>query len=276
MGSFALAIRRLLLLLSMAVHWIRALFASDTHLHRARFANTSELSQLLTPAPPADGLLLGRASLRSFVTVQPQKTRREIGNLLIVGPTRSGKGLLATSQLLSWQHSVVVNDIKGELFTQTAGYRSSLGKVFVIDPTGVGNCFDPLSGKYTEDALYSAATQLLFTPDEGDGAIFTQRASVMLTQMFLAARLEGSAPFPYVRFLIRLGLADTAARLNTIDPDLATQFLDINFSQTNMTDRFLLSAWGTLTTRMRPLLTETVVRSLTQADVTPEELLCAE
>ena len=95
MGTSALVIRRFLLFLSMVIHGIRVLFASDTHLHRARFANTSELSQLLTPTPPADGLLLGRAYLRSFVTVRPQHTRRELGNLLIVGPTRSGKGLLS-------------------------------------------------------------------------------------------------------------------------------------------------------------------------------------
>ena len=190
MGTSALVIRRFLLFLSMVVHGIRALFAMDTHLHRARFANTSELSQLLTPTPTPDCLLLGRASLRSFVTVQPKQTRREIGNLLIVGPTRSGKGLLATSQLLSWHQSVIVNDIKGELFSSTAGYRSTLGKVFVIDPTGIGHCFDPLQGKKTEDEFFSSAAQLLFKPDEGDGAIFTQRATVMLTQLFSAARVS--------------------------------------------------------------------------------------
>ncbi|MFL5625911.1 MAG: type IV secretory system conjugative DNA transfer family protein, partial [Ktedonobacteraceae bacterium] len=273
MGTFALAIRRILLFFSIGVHWIRAFFPTDNHLHRARFANTSELSHLLTPAPPADGLLLGRASLRSFVTVQPKQMRRELGNLLIVGPTRSGKGLLATSQLLSWHKSVIVNDIKGELFTATAGYRSTLGDVYVIDPTGIGHCFDPLHGKKTEDEFFSAAAHLLFRPDEGDGAIFTQRATVMLTQLFLAARVEGIAPFPYARSLIRSGLADAAAQLNYIDSQLATQFLDVSFANANLSDRFLLSAWGTLAARMRPLLTETVIRCFMHSDFTPEELM---
>jgi type IV secretion system protein VirD4 len=122
--------------------------------------------------------------------VRPTKARRELGNLLVVAPTRGGKGLLATSQLLTWPHSVIVNDIKGDLFTQTAGYRSILGKVFVIDPTGIGHWYDPLLGHRTEDELLSAATHLLYKPDEEDGAIFTQRATVMLTQVFLAARGE--------------------------------------------------------------------------------------
>src|SRR5659263_626222 len=89
------------------------------------------------------------------------------------------------------------NDIKGDLFTQTAGYRNTLGEVIVIDPQGLGHRFDPLEGKQTEDELHSAATHLLFKPDEGEGAIFTQRAINMLTQLFLAARREGQPPFPY-------------------------------------------------------------------------------
>ena len=85
------------------------------------------------------------------------------------------------------------------------------------------------SAKNTEDELFSTATHLLFKPDEGDGAIFTQRATVMLTQIFLAAREEGRAPLPYVREIIRSGLPATAERLNAISPDLATQFLDVAF-----------------------------------------------
>ena len=46
------------------------------------------------------------------------------GNLLVVGPPRSGKGLLATAQLLSWEGSAFVSDPKGELFAATAGWRS--------------------------------------------------------------------------------------------------------------------------------------------------------
>src|SRR3712207_62738 len=132
-------------------------------------------------------LLLGSTRFNHTLRVQSQKKRRELGNVLVVAPTRGGKGLLATSQLLTWPHSVVVNDIKSELWHATAGYRSTLGPVYVIDATnGVGHTFDPLRGKHSEDELLSAATHLLFKAHEGDGAIFTQRATVMLTQLFLA------------------------------------------------------------------------------------------
>jgi type IV secretion system protein VirD4 len=255
-------------------HRLYHLFSPDRQLHQARFSRLDELHTLLHHEPPTDGLLLG-TNKAGFIAIRPAKTRQELGNLLVVAPTRGGKGLLAVSQLLSWQHSVVVNDIKGELFQQTAGYRSRLGSIFVIDPTGIGHRFDPLHGKNTEDEFYSAASHLLFEAEERE-RIFTQRATVMLTQMFLAARIEGIPPFPYVRFLIRLGLAETAERLNAINPDLATQFLDTSFAKASLTDKFLLSSWGTLTARLRPLLTETVVRSLTHSDFTPEELLCSD
>jgi type IV secretory pathway TraG/TraD family ATPase VirD4 len=147
--------------------------------------------------------------------------------------------------------------------------------VFVIDPTGIGNWYDPLLEKETEDAFLSAATHLLYKPDEGDGTIFTQRAIIMLTQLFLAARAEAVPPLLYVRHLIRSGLKQTAERLNIINPELATQFLDVPFSDANFSDRFLLSAWGTLTARLRPLLTETVIRSLAGCDVLAREIITA-
>ncbi len=260
----------LLLLLLLLLY----LFRFDTRLHRARFAHLSELHTLLSGTPRPDGLLLGRLNLfHRFVCIAPLPMRREIGNLLVVAPTRAGKGLLATSQLLTWQHSVIVNDMKGELFHQTAGYRSRLGEVFVIDPHGTGHRFDPLRGKTTEDELFSSASRLLFQADEGDGAIFTQRATVMLTQLFLASRAENAPPLPYVRQMIRAGLPAAAERLNTLSPQLATQLLDVSFAEANWSDRFLLSAWGTLTARMRPLLTETVIRSFAGSDVIPAQLM---
>src|SRR5260370_40354278 len=102
MGTGILILQRLLLFLSMSMHRIRALFSSDNRLHRARFARTYELSQLLSSGVVSDGLLLGTRKGRDFVTVRSTQTRRELGNLLVVAPTRAGKRLLAISQRLSW------------------------------------------------------------------------------------------------------------------------------------------------------------------------------
>src|SRR5947199_3834437 len=206
-------------LIERVLHLI--IWGFDKRLHRARFARRDELTSIMSRTPDPTSLLIGVNRWKQFLLVRPTQTRRELGNMLIVAPTRGGKGLLATSQLFTWQHSVIVNDLKGDLFTQTAGYRATLGEVFVIDPTGVGHRYDPLLSKTTEDQFYSAAARLLFKPHERD-PIFTQRATTMLTQLFLAARKEHAPPLPYVRGITRLGLTGAARRLHEISPELAT------------------------------------------------------
>ena len=56
-------------------------------------------------------------------------------------------------------------------------------------------------------------------------------------------------------------------------PGVCHHLLDVSLASASLTDRFLLSAWGTLTARMRPLLTETVVRSLARSDFTAEQIM---
>ena len=54
-------------------------------------------------------------------------------HVLTYAPTRSGKGLgLVLPTLLSWPHSVVITDLKGELWAMTAGWRKKYAKNKVI------------------------------------------------------------------------------------------------------------------------------------------------
>ena len=65
-------------------------------------------------------------------------------------PTRSGKGVsLVTPTLLSWPHSLVAYDLKGEAWALTAGWRQQYAhnKVLRFEPsdsTGLGARFNPL------------------------------------------------------------------------------------------------------------------------------------
>ena len=134
-----------------------------TQLYTDRFAHPHEVDPLVSPTLAAgDGVTRWCLRLQPGALCQANtQTRRELGNVLVDALTRGGKGLLAISQLLTWPHSVVVLDIKGELYEATAGYRKTLGPVFVIDPEAVGNQFDPLHGRVTERQLYAAAKYLL-------------------------------------------------------------------------------------------------------------------
>src|SRR5437763_1755073 len=144
---------------SVFVSRINALFSQEKQLFPARFARLHEHAPLLTSSPEQvnTGLLLGVSHLNQTACVRPTAKRRELGNMLVCAPPRAGKSLLAISQLLTWPHSVIVNDVKGELYAATAGFRKTFSDVFVLDFQGLGNAYDPLSGKTTEDEFLSLA-----------------------------------------------------------------------------------------------------------------------
>jgi type IV secretion system protein VirD4 len=71
-------------------------------------------------------------------------------HVLCYAPTRSGKGVgLVVPTLLSWTESVVVTDLKGELFELTAGWRAQYAhnKVLRFEPAASSgsSCFNPLA-----------------------------------------------------------------------------------------------------------------------------------
>lgn len=70
-------------------------------------------------------------------------------HVLCYAPTRSGKGVgLVVPTLLSWGHSAVVTDLKGELWSLTAGWRRqhAKNKVLRFEPAGLEGsvCWNPL------------------------------------------------------------------------------------------------------------------------------------
>jgi type IV secretion system protein VirD4 len=210
--------------------------------------------------------------------VQTTQKRRELGNVLVDAPTRGGKGLLGISQILTWPHSIIINDIKGDLFKQTAGYRNRLGPLYVFDPDGYGNQYDPLLNRLSNRDLISSATDLLDHVSDQE-IIFTQRAIVMLTQLFLAARLERRSLLPFVQEMIGLGLIGVSeklemlSRLHNMQPNLATKFLDVDIDNADFKDKFLLSCWGTLKPRMELLLADPTVRCFNKPDFTGKGII---
>lgn len=64
-------------------------------------------------------------------------------HVLAFAPTRSGKGVgLVIPTLLTWPHSAVIHDIKGENWQLTSGYRSGFSECLQFNPA------DPKSARY--------------------------------------------------------------------------------------------------------------------------------
>jgi len=107
-------------------------------------------------------------------------------HVLCYAPTRSGKGVgLVIPTLLSWAHSAVITDLKGELWTVTAGWRKQHAgnKVIRFDPASPRNsaCWNPLNEIRMNDGLEVGDVQNLATlivdPD-GRGLGFREQWNV--------------------------------------------------------------------------------------------------
>ncbi len=89
------------------------------------------------------GVLLGRYKNRLLVAGGYQ-------HILLFAPTGSGKGVgFVIPNLLFWQDSVIVHDIKLENYELTSGWRRKhfKQKVFLwnpADPDGVSHCYNPM------------------------------------------------------------------------------------------------------------------------------------
>jgi type IV secretion system protein VirD4 len=269
--------------LAVVLSWWNATFGKSSSLYKARFASDHEVSDLTTEGLPSDSLLLGVNHFSRVLHVKATKTRRELGNILIEAPTGGGKGLLAVSQLLTWKGSVIVFDIKGDLYDQTAGYRKTLGDVFRFDTRGFGDPYDPLQGKYAEDDLYALAKHLLYEPHEGDGKSFTQRATKMLTLLWLSGlelnRLAGEENhyrlLPFTGHMADLGINSAASIVHSISPNLARRLLDgeYNPKYDYSENKFLANSWESLTARLYPLLTQRILRCFAGSAFTGTDII---
>jgi type IV secretory pathway TraG/TraD family ATPase VirD4 len=154
--------------------------------------------------------------------------------------------------------------------------------VLKFDPRGTGAKFDPLAGMKTDSDFRSAATILLHRPNEGENAIFTERAITMLVQIFTAAWLEGYRALPFTYLVMNEGLAGVAKILQQITenhgfyPNLATKFLDMTYAtavRDDFASRFLNDCYSTMTTRMNAILTKESVRCFMGSDFTAKDII---
>lgn len=94
----------------------------------ARFATRADLSRLGLLKGDPTGIIVGKVG-NSFLRLPGTR------HALLAAPTRSGKGVGAViPNLLSYEGSMVVLDIKQEAFDITSKWRSKLGPTYLFNP----------------------------------------------------------------------------------------------------------------------------------------------
>ena len=171
---------------TMILVFIRLIFHKKTteNYGSARFATSAELkkSDLLD----GKGLFLGITD-DGYYLRDDAKT-----HTFLCAPSRSGKGVgIIIPTLLTWPHSVVVVDVKGENYAFTAGRRKKMGQlVLKFEPTAMNgstkfNPFDEIRmGTPKEIGDCQNICRILADPTgkgyEGNNAHWTSNASELL------------------------------------------------------------------------------------------------
>jgi type IV secretion system protein VirD4 len=136
----------------------------------ARFAKEGEIRRAGFRAD--DGIVLGKKGGK-FLTFGGSE------HCIVEAPTRSGKGVgIVIPNLLSWQESVVVLDVKRENWDATAGFRKKYGQAVYLfnptDPEGRTARYNPLGYIDRTDPdqvvieLQKIATMLFVPPERGE------------------------------------------------------------------------------------------------------------
>lgn len=123
---------------------------ANQYLHgSARWANKKDIEQmgLLPREQQSSGVYVGGWQGKDGKFYYLRHNGPE--HVLTYAPTRSGKGVgLVVPTLLSWPHSAVITDLKGELWALTAGWRQqhAKNKVLRFEPASKegGVCWNPL------------------------------------------------------------------------------------------------------------------------------------
>lgn len=134
-------------------------------------------------------------------------------HILTIAPTRTGKGVgLVITTLLSWPHSAVITDLKGELWAFTAGWRQKFAKnkVLRFEPASANGsvCWNPLDEiridtEYEVGDVQNLAT-LIVDPDGKGLKDHWQKTSqalivgLILHALYKAKKEDGEASLPSV------------------------------------------------------------------------------
>ncbi len=117
----------------------------------ARLATRRDIKPLIVDStvPPKGRMLLGRLAKGGALLATEDRERHALrgrraelrqgdrGSVALIGPTRSGKTVLASAGIIAWNGPVIALSVKRDLYDATAAARAHRGDIAVFDPSGV-------------------------------------------------------------------------------------------------------------------------------------------
>ncbi|TSA79538.1 hypothetical protein FNU79_17765 [Deinococcus detaillensis] len=248
------------------------------------FKKPTTVNRMSQPEDFKNAFVVGTANVQSdgklkwkIVAIFPNAgSLRQHGNILVVAGPGGGKGRIITVNLISWGHSAIVIDLKGETYTKTANARYKVdngkGKVVVLDSkNGTGHRYNPLS-VVSRDQWFDLAAELISVTN-GD-PFWSSVANDLWLAAWSAAQHARRPHMPYAVELMKLDLSDAICYFmyyHKDDPATMQHLLDFLGTRPNEeqmakikggnASRLLESMWKTVKTTMT-IFNDTILLNL--------------
>lgn len=229
---------------------------------KARF---SELEEVVKSGLQGAGIVFGK--LGKKLITKPPKVE---GHTLIVGGTGTGKSRgVVIPTLLVWEGSVVVMDIKGELSRITSERRRNYGKVYVFNPEGEGDCYDPIKLCDTVDQAQDLARTIIPLPEKGE-PFWAQSAQAILSAFVYEGAINGYKLTDIAERLCTSSITELVEHCRFNEIREVKILASITY---DLPDKTLGGIMGELKSKLITIATDPNIRKATQrADWTPESL----
>jgi type IV secretion system protein VirD4 len=181
----------------------------------ARMAKRADVAPIIikSAVPPVGRMLLGQLAPRGPMLATEDRARHPLkgrraearqgdrGSVALIGPTRSGKTVLASAGIIAWDGPVIALSVKRDLYDATAAARAKRGDIAVFDPSGVTGLptarWTPLRAITTTSAAARAGralAQAIPTNGVNDGDFWRKHGETLTTAYMSLAALSTLLP----------------------------------------------------------------------------------
>lgn len=213
--------------------------------HRLTQGQLDEKETVEKLAFSGDGLPLAQVQQKRHCQIVGISAENLEGHCLVVGPTRSGKGMHLTETLLTYRGAAVVVDPKSEQYERTAGFREQLGPIYRLPEhtLDLAAYFDMGNRDDVAELHYH-----LLKPWADKQPIFAEKCKPLFTAAHAYAVAHQLNPLQVLLDAADSDPAKALVALMTIDENSVLAFT--NGRKPDSLDRFSASAWGTFATRL--------------------------
>ncbi len=244
----------------------------------ARLANISDIKKMGLMADR--GIILGKIGNQYIRTNEPL-------SMVVAAPPGTGKtAAIIIPTLLSCGNSMLINDVKGELYAKTSERRKTFSKVYMFSPASDNSAaWNPLSKNELPkewsdkticvDRLAGALISQKDENDKGDKYFINEAKTIFTFVGLLQIFLNGETSIPEI-YDIALAQADfqawVAETLDTMGEDLPLRIRQAGNSIIQKADKEFSGVFGSFNERMNVFSDDRVRKNLASSDFMFSEL----